>query len=149
VLRALAWGMVGVDAAYQGLENAVYLGEHGVVRVGRERRDRWGLWSVRFWLAHVVLDCGRLGWEWVVWGRGGQEEREVGEKEEGKEGKVERVDRVRDGERWWREVCVNAAYAPLTVHWSLERGCVSESWVGFLGLVAGAVGLREVWAETA
>lgn len=87
-------------------------------------------------MAHVVLDLGRLVRVRALRGR---EEAE-------KEGKMERV---RDEERWWREMYVDAAYAPLTVHWSLENGCVSEAWVGFLGMVAGAVGWRGLWAETA
>lgn len=94
-------------------------------------------------MAHVVLDLGRL-----VRVRGlALRKREEGDGEE-KEGKVRR-EREREVEGWWREVYVNVAYAPLTVHWSLERGCVSEAWVGFLGMVAGVVGLRGLWEETA
>jgi len=107
-----------------------------VLRVAEERQARWWVWSSRFWMAHVVLDLGRLVRVRALRGR---EEAE-------KEGKMERV---RDEERWWREMYVDAAYAPLTVHWSLENGCVSEAWVGFLGMVAGAVGWRGLWAETA
>ena len=70
----------------------------------------------------------------------------MGVESEEKEGKVQRV---RDEARWWSEAYVNAAYAPLTVHWSLEQGCVSEAWVGFLGMVAGLVGFKELWEQTA
>ena len=93
-------------------------------------------------MGHVGLEGGRLGREWVlrrraVRARGGRaEELDV------------KVERVREESRWWREVLVNAAYAPLTVHWSLEGGWVGEDVVGVLGVVAGVVGLREVWGRT-
>lgn len=92
-------------------------------------------------MAHVALDLGRLV-------RVKQLRRRKGEKVFGqeKEGKVEMI---REEARWWSEVYVNAAYTPLTVHWSLEHGWVSEAWVGFLGMVAGLVGFRELWEETA
>ena len=71
----------------------------------------------------------------------GKKEGEVAvlEDEKGVSGKREEV------ERWWRELGVNLAYAPLVVHWSLEEGCVGEAWVGTLGSFAGVLGFREVW----
>lgn len=143
VLRGLAWAQVGVNVAYQALENAAYLAQHGVLRVAEERQARWWVWSSRFWMAHVLLDFGRLVRVRALRGREGEGEEKEGKEKEGK------VQRWRDEERWWRELYVDAAYAPLTVHGSLENGCVSEAWVGFLGMVAGAVGLRGLWAETA
>jgi len=141
VLRVLMWTQVATNAAYQYLENGAYLSSHGVLRWSEERQTRWYVWSSRFWMAHVALDLGRLV-------RVKQLRRRKGEKVFGqeKEGKVEMI---REEARWWSEVYVNAAYAPLTVHWSLEHGWVSEAWVGFLGMVAGLVGFRELWEETA
>lgn len=41
---------------------------------------------------------------------------------------------------WWAELIVNLAYAPLTVHWSLEKGLgFRDVEIGYLGLIA-AVG---------
>jgi hypothetical protein len=40
------------------------------------------------------------------------------------------------------------ANAPLTVHWSIEGGTLSETMVGFLGMVAGLVGFRQRWMAT-
>lgn len=97
----------------------------------------------------MALDLGRLVRVRVLRGadRDGKEKKgEMVVHGDDREGTIERV---KEEARWWREVYVNAAYAPLTVHWSLEKGCVSEAWVGILGSVAGLVGFRELWKETA
>merc|ERR1711977_765913 len=47
--------------------------------------------------------------------------------------------------RWRRQLLINAAYAPLTIHWSLEKGLVGEFWVGLFGSVAGLAKLKEAW----
>ena len=71
---------------------------------------------------------------------------------EARRGKAEefgaKLERVREEGRWWRVVCVNAAYAPLTVHCSVEGGWVGDGVVGRLGMVVGWVGLRELWRRT-
>lgn len=51
--------------------------------------------------------------------------------------------------KWRREMVVNMAWAPLTLHWSLEKGFVNDFWVGLLGSVAGLAGLRELLKNTA
>lgn len=71
-----------------------------------------------------------------VVGEGGKEA--VGEKEE-------KIQRRRESERWWRQVVANAAWAPLTLHWSVEGGVLGEGAVGALGMVAGGVALGEAW----
>lgn len=94
-------------------------------------------------MGHVGLEFVRLGREWVLGRR--VEDRRGGRAEEVRV----KMERVRVERRWWREVVVNAAYAPLTVHWSVEGGWVGEGVVGALGMVAGVVGFREVWGRTA
>lgn len=51
--------------------------------------------------------------------------------------------------KYWRSVATNAAYAPMTLHYSMEKGFMGDSWIGALGLAASAVGLGEVWRSTA
>ena len=143
VLRRIAWLQVGANAVYQCLENGAYLASHGVFGWSDRKVDTWYLWSSRFWVAHVGLEFGRLGREWVLRKRVA----------EGRGRKAEDVDlkiaRIKDEGRWWRELYVNAAYAPLSVHYSVDGGWVGEDVVGFLGMVAGGVGFRELWEETA
>lgn len=149
------------------------LAEKGVWRkgwdgsAGRVGRKRLWLWSSRAWMVHVGLEVARLV---RVWGlRGGKKGRG---REGGEEGKGAIVkdeigdgvvvkDEVGDGvvvkaeeeknlgeEKWWRDVLVNAAYAPMTMHWSVEDGVLAEPWLGALGLVAAGVGFRQAWRET-
>jgi len=55
--------------------------------------------------------------------------------------------------RWdalWSEVVVNLSYAPLTIHWSLEKGLFqNDVWVGVFGLVAALASWRSGWKATA
>ena len=50
---------------------------------------------------------------------------------------------------WWKDLIVNGAYYPMTFHWSLESGLLTEIQIGILGVIAGGMGLREVWSKTA
>lgn len=152
LLRAVTWGQVAACAAYQVLENGAYLASKGVLNsagwIGEEgarRQARWWVWSCRFWAAHVGLEGVRLGTSWYY--RRKLEEKGVGDGE--KEEKLRREERRKENRMWWRDAVSNMAYAPLTVHWSVEEGVVSEAWVGFLGMVAGAVALKEEWRNTA
>lgn len=145
VLRAVAWAQVLANAVYQAMENAAYLGSHGVLRMSEATQNRWYAVSSRFWMAHVVLDFGRLARMRQLRHRRGDR---VGVEKEERDG-AGKVQMVKEEAKWWSEAYVNAAYAPLTVHWSLEQGCLSEAWVGFLGTIAGLVGFKERWQETA
>lgn len=152
VVKAIVWAQVAVNALYQVLENGAYLASHGVLNSsgwqgeqGVKRQTRWWVWSSRFWAAHVGLEFGRLGYVW--WERSKEDQKQVGLEKEDKlaiEAQRREEDRL-----WWNDLVSNAAYGPLTIHWSLEEGCVSESWVGLLGAIAGGVGLREKWRATA
>ncbi|OCK82348.1 hypothetical protein K432DRAFT_349238 [Lepidopterella palustris CBS 459.81] len=157
ILRAVTWGQIVACAAYQILENGAYLASKGVLstagwmgEAGAKRQARWWVWSSRFWAAHVGLEGVRLG---AVWWYRGKEDKEraargaVGDGE--KEEKLLIEQRKKEDRLWWRDAISNSAYAPLTVHWSLEEGLVSDAWVGFLGAVAGAVSLREALRNTA
>lgn len=103
----------------------------------------------------VALDLGRLGREWVLRGREDplftEDVYEDGKGDQAVQ--MERgMDRDRDRkevqERWTRQVVVSACYAPMTVHYSLEGGLMSEKMVSLCGLVASAVSLREAWRST-
>ena len=90
-------------------------------------------------MAHVGLEFTRLGYLWSERRRAGQKGKDkemVGDKE-------------MELGAWRRDLVSNAAYAPLTVHWSLEEGLVGDFWVGFLGTVASGVGFAQLWKNTA
>ena len=145
ILKRIAWMQIVVNVLFQGLENGAYLAQHRVLSWTEQRQTRAWIWSSRFWAAHVVLDLGRL-WRLRTLSRTGEAVGALTDAEGKKEEKMERRSKE-DG--WWRQLYVNAAYAPLTLHWSLESGAVGDLGVGLLGSVAGLVGLANLWRETA
>lgn len=53
-------------------------------------------------------------------------------------------------EGWKRAVGVNVAYAPMTVHYSLEDGAgLSEGAIGALGTVVAWLSIGQAWKATA
>ncbi|KAI9678731.1 MAG: hypothetical protein M1817_005788 [Caeruleum heppii] len=157
ILRSIAYAQVFVNMFYQFLENGAYLGQHGVVSWSTTTQSRAWAWSSRFWACHVALDLGRLFRErHLRLSQTTQEdstthsersEKHVDEKEKEVEANTRESQTFWD--RWNRELLVNVAFAPLTLHWSLEEGLVGDGVVGALGSVAGVVGFREMWRRTA
>jgi len=161
-MRVLTWAQIGALAVFQGLENGAYLAGRGVLGWRRERVGRAYKWSARAWMGYVGLELVRLGWEWgrlrgelTAGGKGGEVK--------GAEGKVvelsgekdvqlvgEQRERVeREWGNFYRRLGVNAAYAPMTVHYSLEEGPLGEGSLGALGVVVAWLTFGKVWRETA
>lgn len=137
MLARISYAQVLVNIGYQYLENGAYLSSKGVLGWSGEKQGQAWVWSSRFWMAHVGLDMVRLYHEWQV--RRGKEEGEKGVKEQSEE----------EWRRLWRkQLVVDLAYAPLTVHYSLETGLLSDFLVGLTGSVAGLTGLRYLWKST-
>jgi len=137
LLRGVSYGQVVVNITYQYLENYAYLSSKGVLGWSTEKQNRAYIWSSRFWMAHVGLDFVRLYHE-------AAKRRNKGKGKEGVEDLEESAWRA----KWRRQLVVNSAWAPLTLHWSLEQGLVGDFWIGLLGSVAGIAGLRELWKNT-
>ncbi|KAL8661334.1 MAG: hypothetical protein Q9202_005699 [Teloschistes flavicans] len=49
---------------------------------------------------------------------------------------------------WPTKVMINAAYAPMTVHYSLDGGFMRDYELSLCGLVASGLGLAEAWKRT-
>nr|POF13579.1 uncharacterized protein c1f12.04c [Quercus suber] len=147
-VKLLVGAQVAVNTAFQVLENVAYLVSKGVIRgqVWKDREAKLWAWSCRFWVAHVVLECVRL---LRVRGMGWREEL-------GAQSDVDKQDvstRSKELEkRWHREFYTNAAWFPLTLHWSFvdpAHSPISETMIGAFGMVAGWSGVRNAWAATA
>ncbi|MCJ1413384.1 hypothetical protein MMC19_007489 [Ptychographa xylographoides] len=157
ILRVIAYAQVSACAIFQYLENAAYLGSKGVIL----RKDRegwvgkWYIWSARFWMAHVILEFGKLGRGLILRRQQIAGDAEVtGADTEGKELGIRGLEDIdikrRDEEHtWWKNIYINTAWFPLTIHYSMEGGFAGEAQVALLGLFAGVVGLREIWQATA
>lgn len=142
VLQVLA------NVVYQSLENGGYLAAKGVV--SKRWVDRWGgidkwyLWSVRAWLGHIVLQFGVLWRQYVL--RKRRESAIAGTMS------AEKKEEVLRGEiRAWKKSLVNNVFwAPLALHWSVEKGVgVPGSVTGFGSFMAGAWGFLDLWRSTA
>lgn len=146
-LVRITLAQVGVNILYQVLEHVAYLGQHGIIRRSERQQARDWVWSSRFWAAHVLLEFVRLWRVRALWDRKDAEDKS---KEEGmekeKEAKIKRKEEV---DAWWRGLLMNVCYAPMTIHWSVESGTMSDEWVGLLGAIAGGIGLKELWKKTA
>ena len=138
ILKITAWGQIAANATYLVLEHGAYLASKGVLRGWTpERMKKTMIWAARAFAVHVVLDFIKLLRMWNL-----EAQKDPHEKEE-------KIARDEAAWTWWRSFYIDTAYAPLAVHWSLEQGAVSEAWVGVLGTVAGILGFREAWRQTA
>ena len=129
VIKNITSIQVACNVAFQTLENGAYLSSKGVFGWSEQAQNRAWLWSCRFWMAHVVLDFGRLWREREIQKA---KAKGVAEKESGNEWE----------KAWWRQVVVNGSWFPLTLHWGLEKGLLSDFGVGMFGSVCGVSGLQ-------
>lgn len=157
ILHALTHLQVVSNVIYQLLENVAYLAQKGVV----SRRwvdkyggvDKWYIWSTRGWFGHIFFQF------FVLWRQSVLRRRRVAAQraaatataESEKSTKAEDDEALRLEVRAWRKSLVNnAIWAPLCIHWCLEKGIgIPEHLTGLLSFFAGAWGLRDSWAATA
>lgn len=66
-----------------------------------------------------------------------------------REEKVEEEMAAEKWAKWQRELGVSAAYAPMTVHYSLEQGPLGEGSLGALGVVVGWLSIGRAWRDSA
>lgn len=129
-----------VNLAYQPLENVAYLASHNIIPpklVSPSLQARLWLWSSRCWAAHVVLDLYKLYLQRTyLMSMSPQQQQTITQRE-----------RDEVAQTWVREVIINLAYAPLTIHWSLAGGLhgVDDTAIGALGVVAALGQLSKVW----
>ncbi|MCJ1401034.1 hypothetical protein MMC11_004246 [Xylographa trunciseda] len=147
VLRTIVWGQVGACALFQYLENGAYLGSKGVFAFDNDKVNKWYVWSSRFWMAHVVLEFGRLARQRSLRRMEAvSKDRAERQDDESDQGKVST--KIEEEKEWWKQVYVNSAWLPVTVHYGSETGIVGEAQLALLGLVAGILGLRDAWRAT-
>ncbi|CAG8955954.1 hypothetical protein HYFRA_00008808 [Hymenoscyphus fraxineus] len=132
---------VVVNVCYQILENGAYLSARGVLGWDAKTQLRAGVWSSRFWGMHVGLDLIKLARQFGAL----QKEKRLLRGKEADEKKENEISLQEKQMHWRRQLAIDLAYAPLTVHWGLEEGLVSEAWVAIFGSVAGSLNLRERW----
>jgi len=156
VVRTVTWMQVIVNTVYYGLEGPVYLAGKGVLKGwSEEKKARWWRVASMCFGGHVALEVVRLARTWQLRQEKTKalEKEGEGEKEAGHEmrlTKEERVKALRDEEtKWMTSAQINAAFAPLCVHWSMPDGFVSDTWYGLLGSWAASLYVRDAWRNSA
>ncbi|TBU33426.1 hypothetical protein BD309DRAFT_974640 [Dichomitus squalens] len=162
--RLQGWSML----AYYPLEHLYYLLSHSVIPnklplpsltafipfVRTKPSDnhipldlgKLGLWSTRFWAAYVVLQLAHLQEDSKLLTA---RERTLNKSKTGATA-AEKEDIRKRRSALWNEFIVNLAYLPLTIHWSTEKGIISNDvWVSVLGLIAGVASWKSGWEATA
>jgi hypothetical protein len=156
VLRKLTWAAIASCVGFQVLENGAYLSGKGALttanwtgEVGKARENKWWLWSSRFWAVYVGVELTKLAVMKLNRELSAVEGQGDGEKED----KIINEERIKkeklENWLWWKDLASNLAYAPMTLHWSMEQGLLSDWGVGACGIVAGGANLVDAWRKTA
>ncbi|KAI0477021.1 hypothetical protein F4859DRAFT_514353 [Xylaria cf. heliscus] len=141
----IAWSQLAACIVFQALENGAYLSSRGVLGWAPATQGKAARWSARFWGSFVGLELVRLFYESARRGRRSRAEKFAGGKTAAA---VEREEREWS-DSWRKTVVRNLAWAPLTLHWSLEQGLVSEMTVGALASIPSVLQIRDLWRNTA
>ncbi|KAL8727226.1 MAG: hypothetical protein Q9166_006190 [cf. Caloplaca sp. 2 TL-2023] len=158
VIRSITITQIVAGFWFQILENLAFLGDKGIIPLKPQTRSKYWIWCCRAWAAHVFLELARLGRERYL-DNPRPKVIEAKQKLSGEgDNKLEEFDGVRypgrlaayeeEEDTWWRKLKTNAAYAPMTVHYSFESGLLSSSTVALCGVMASWLGLKGAWRRT-
>lgn len=125
-------------AAFQVLENGAYLSGRGVLGWTPQQQGRAYVVGSRWLAVYTGLEIGKLLAKIMASRRGSAPESEVASEEE----RVQ-MEAVR------RSMAINLAWTPLTLHWSTEKGLISDGLIGLGGCIPGIIQMRKLWKETA
>lgn len=131
----VGWAQLLSCAAFQVLENGAYLSGRGVLGWTPAQQGRAYVVGARFLGVYTALELGRLLAELVA---GRDRDYAAASAEE-----QAQVDAMR------RSLAINMAWAPLTLHWSMEKGFLTDLVVGAGGCIPGVIQMRKLWRETA
>ncbi|KAF2997100.1 hypothetical protein E8E13_003555 [Curvularia kusanoi] len=155
LLRGTTWAAIASCVLFQVLENGAYASSKGMLtsaawsgEVGKKRETLWWVWSSRFWAAYVGCEIVRLLIERAYY-EPLVEKIGDGEKEDKLRAEQEKREHHNKSFTWWKDLVSNIAYAPMTLHWSVEAGLMSDVQVGVCGMIAGGAMLADAWRKTA
>ena len=168
-MRSITWAQIASLAVFQALENGAFLAGKGVLAWKGERVGKAYKWGARAWMAYVMLEFVRLANEYSDLNREAsitpttdKGEKDVAGKEvevikddeknlAGLQAEEQRVVKRNRWDSWKNKIGVNAAYAPMTVHYSIDAGAwsLSEGGIGALGCVVAWLTMGRAWRESA
>ncbi|ORY69657.1 uncharacterized protein BCR38DRAFT_454617 [Pseudomassariella vexata] len=144
VETAIAVTQLVACVLFQTLENGAFLAQKGVLGWKPATIGKAAMWSARFWGCHVGIDLFRLLYENYKRGQ-----RSVKEKMGDKSVSVYEREEAEWSTEWRKSLIRNMSWFPLTIHWSLEQGLVSETTIGALATIPGIIQMRDLWRKTA
>ncbi|KAJ3020916.1 hypothetical protein HKX48_009520 [Thoreauomyces humboldtii] len=145
---------------YYPLEHTYWLALHQVIPMGPATRDRVALWSCRAWAAYVVLYFAQLhldardlrarekalmSRELVPSSKGDAKAVDDASPHVVADVIAEVAKLEAERRQLYLNVLTNAAYFPLTLHWSLERSSFPDVAVGVCGTVAAVTQFYTAW----
>lgn len=131
----VSWSQLIACAGFQVLENGAYLSGRGVLGWTPAQQGKAYVVGARFLGVYTAIELGRLLAEFVA--RRGRDYSAATAEERAE------VDALR------RSAAINMAWAPLTVHWSVSGGFLSDLVVGAGGCIPGVIQMSKLWRETA
>lgn len=138
LVALLDWVQFLSCAAFQVLENGAYLSGRGVLGWTPAQQGRAYVMGSRWLGVYTALELGRLLARLVA-AKGAHQAAGAGAGAEERE----QLDTLR------RSMAINLAWAPLTLHWSLEKGFLNDLAVGAGGCIPGVLQMRKLWRDTA
>ncbi|KAK9461215.1 uncharacterized protein V1516DRAFT_675301 [Lipomyces oligophaga] len=139
LIRAITYVQVVANNLFQPMENLAYLSSHEIIPLSTSTTNSLWLISTRLWALHIILEFIRL-----------YRERQLSKLEPTSEkaSEADLAKQMKADQLWIRKLIVNSAYFPLTIHWSMTTGFLSDLAVGFLGSIAGGARLIPLWKES-
>ena len=146
---------------YAPMEAAAYLAMHKVLPISDRVQNNLWLYGCRLWAAYVVLDFWHIMEDnRLLRTRAKALEKSRGHPSPSSTESATLTEEQEATRRMWSDIYarkdmlltqfwVNVGYLPLTLHWSLTKGLISDGWVGFFGMIAGLASWRMQWKATA
>ncbi|KAK4137222.1 hypothetical protein BT67DRAFT_372904 [Trichocladium antarcticum] len=128
---AIDFARLALCITFQTLENVAYLSSRNILSLTPAQQGAAYKWSARFWAGYVGIELGQL-LAARIGPAAAYATQSPAEKSE-----------------WTLKTVRQLAWAPLTLHWSSDKGLLSETTVGLLASIPGVIQMRELWATTA
>ena len=162
--RIISWTQLASCVGLSVLESGSFLSHRNVLGWTPAQQQLALRWSTRFWTAYVGVELARLAVDRVRNSRRfGAEIADLGRREHQHHGmefgsektvlrnqlRAKQAERAEWDGRWKGDMIRNLAWAPLTIHWGIDGGLVSETVLSMLGCIPGIVQTRQLWKDTA
>ncbi|KAL9626415.1 MAG: hypothetical protein Q9204_007326 [Flavoplaca sp. TL-2023a] len=143
---------------FQILENLAYLGDKNILPLSPARRSKYWLWCCRAWAVHVFLEIFKLLLSRPQIFQEPQipptdstnaEKSSSDATQPASTPPQQQTTTKTERETYHRNLKINLAYAPMTLHYSFPNGLLNDSTVALCGVLASWWGLQGAWARMA